>query len=203
MKQKNKLSIVIAIIIVSNLISIGVTYNLSNYLTKTPKLDYSNFATLSNEYIDNLNKQYPNSFIANPTLTVYPGHAELNKYWTESVYNAINNDLAFLKQKSIYILNNEKNIVTKVVFNYDPNLHHKAYFSVNRIFTNPIDAKKLELDVNPTFSNSISTNGIFIQVTTIGLVELMPDRQFEEKMIKMNTEITSKIQEYIIKTYEK
>lgn len=196
--RKQKTLLVILAIIISNLISISVTYRFKECSPNISDLDYGKFNSSSNYFIKKINEEYSKVYTSKPTLTVYPGYAELNKFWEKTVYNAIDDDLTFLKQKSIYILNQEENIATKVVFSYNPELKNKSYLSVNRIFSNPIDCEDIDVNLSSVFSNSITTNGLFIQITTISAGEVNINRKFEEKMIEMNTEIISKIQKYIL-----
>ncbi|QIB27325.1 hypothetical protein [Caloranaerobacter azorensis] len=190
MNKKTKILIitVIAIIIV------GI-YFFNNRKT----LVYNEFDSISDYIIEELKKEYPLSYIGKPTITTYPGHAKLNKHWVDTAFNALNDNLSFLKQKSIYILNQEKNIATKVIVNYEPKIKQRYYLAVNRIYSNPIDYKELDVSLSPTFSNSITANGLFIQVTTICTNQANINREFEKSMIKMNTDITSKIQKYVLK----
>ncbi|SHH87917.1 hypothetical protein SAMN02745135_02523 [Caloranaerobacter azorensis DSM 13643] len=190
MNKKTKILIITIVVI----IIVGI-YFFNNRKT----LVYNEFDSISNYIIEELKKEYPLSYIEKPTITVYPGNDKLNKYWVNTTFNALNDNTAFLKQKSIYILNQEKNIATKIIISYEPNIKQKYYLSVNRIDSIPIDYKELNVKLSPTFSNSITANGLFIQVTTICTNQANINREFEKNMIKINTDITSKIQEYILK----
>ncbi|WP_427338259.1 hypothetical protein [Caloranaerobacter sp. DY30410] len=191
MIKRTKILLIITIVV----ISIAGIYIFNN----KKSLNYNEFDSISDYIIEELKKEYPLSYIGKPTITVYPGNEELNKHWVDTTFNALNDNTAFLKQKSIYILNQEKNIATKVIVNYEPKIKQRYYLAVNRIYSNPIDYKELDVSLSPTFSNSITANGLFIQVTTICTNQANINREFEKSMIKMNTDITSKIQKYVLK----
>jgi len=203
MKNKKKLLLVLSlcILMVTNGFSILIVKNLYSNKVSTEQanhLSYEQYTNSVNTLISNLKETYPNIYTTNITLTVYPGDQKANESWVNSKVDAINNDAAYPKKRAIYISNTEKTIVTKVTFNFEPKITDKLYLSVNRIYNKDKTIKNWNITPCSVFSNSITTNGLFIQIVTTGINDIKYDDEFENKMIDMNTEVTSKLQNYII-----
>lgn len=204
--HRKRLVVVVFIILITNISTLFITKHKVSSTIATEKeqeiesvTSYSDFERYISILTSNLKKDYSNLQEQETTISIYPGDQNINKLWVNGVFDVINNDMAYPKKKGLYIINSKKDIVTKVNFSYQPEIKDKLYLSVNRILNNQKSIKEWKESSCIVFSNSITTKGMFIQIITTSTKDATYNDEFINMLANENTEITSKIQDIIIK----
>lgn len=185
------------------LVMIIFLLSLNTYILLKPSIKYENFTKTSEEIIRSIKKQYTLISDENFTYMIpYPGNEQ--KKWDKYIGENINDDPLKPTKKEIYIQDENKDIITKIAFNYQPNVRQKYYININQIdsHTNEFLNDKYPLPI--VYSTTFTIKGIAISVFTFDIsnkTNLLNIEQKEDNILKAHKKIVSYMQKYMVDKY--
>lgn len=122
---------------------------------------------------------------------------ELRDKWSDSIGQHFKDDPTKEKKKQIYIQDENKDILTRIAFNYHPWIKEKEYLSMSNLdyFNYDIYELDKEFNIPIIYTTSFTTNGMSISIFTfdVSKEEIKKEIQSNEEKKKQRDELVSKV----------
>lgn len=122
---------------------------------------------------------------------------ELRDKWSDSIGQHFKDDPTKENKKQIYIQDENKDILTRIAFNYHPWIKEKEYLSMSRLNNFNYDIYELDKEFNIPiiYTTSLTTNGMSISIFTfdVSKEEIKKEIQSNEEKKKQRDKLVSKV----------
>ncbi|WXR62428.1 hypothetical protein WG909_04095 [Peptostreptococcaceae bacterium AGR-M142] len=176
------------------IITIAITLIFANLQKK--ELSYEEFRERYKLMSKSIKEDY--TVVSNEdNILIVAYFGELRDKWSNSIGQHFKNDPAKEKKKQIYIQDENKDILTRIAFNYHPWIKEKEYLSMSELDNLNYDIYELDKEFNIPiiYTTSLTTNGMSISIFTfdVSKEEIKKEIQSNEEKKKQRDELVSKV----------
>lgn len=176
------------------IITIAITLIVANLQKK--ELSYEEFREKYKLMSKSIKEDY--TVVSNEdNIFIVAYFGELRDKWSDSIGQHFKDDSAKEKKKQIYIQDENKDILTRIAFNYHSWIKEKEYLSMSNLdyFNYDIYELDKEFNIPIIYTTSFTTNGISVSIFTfdVSKEEIKKEIQSNAEKKKQRDELVSKV----------